>query len=101
MTFWQKQGDPVGCMKEEMIRSAHRPDRNDLKIVPKRRIYSYYSQPNRAFDEIIRSEKQTGSERSGDRSDSHNSHSKLARAARLRATTYGLRWVLPIAEGDF
>ena len=71
MTFWQKQGDPAGCMKEEMIRSAHRPDRNDLKIVPKRRIYSYYSQPNRAL------------------------------AARLRATTYGLRWVLPIAEGDF
>ena len=31
----------------------------------------YYSQPNRAL------------------------------AARLRATTYGLRWVLPIAEGDF
>ena len=47
----------------------------------------YYSQPNRAFDEIIRSEKQTGSERSGDRSDSHNLHSKLARAARLRATS--------------
>ena len=39
MTFWQKQGDPAGRMKEEMIRSAHRPDRNDLKIVPKRRIY--------------------------------------------------------------
>ncbi len=48
-------------------------------------IFRYHSRPNRAFEEIIRSVKQTGSERSADRSDSHNLHSKLAKTARLRA----------------
>ncbi len=59
-----------------------------LKIRKKKKTnFRYYSRPNGAFEEIIRTGKQTGSERSWDRSDSHNLHSKLAKTARLRATT--------------